>query len=167
MSNVVQLRVPEMEAGTFSAAWALLPETMKRRSDAKAKCEVLWNRQSREYGGQAILLGKLKTYLRDDADLKRTGGPGFQVLLRSGRLQHWVETVVDAPTVEPFADTAVRAAVLAVKGEAFCRSYLDRCTVESHTPARTLIVPTMYAIDKLKEVGPIMKAHGFTGMRKR
>ena len=49
------------------------------------------------------------------------------------------------------------------KGEAFCRSYLDRCTVEG----TTLIVATDYAIGKLREVANIMKARGFTGMRKR
>ena len=36
-----------------------------------------------------MLLLRLRTYLRDSPDLKRTGGPGLQVLLRSGKLEHW------------------------------------------------------------------------------
>ncbi len=167
--NVVQLRAPvsELEPATFSAAWSLLPETMRRRSDSRAKCEVLWDREAKRLGGQLVLLAKLKTYLRDDKDLPKSGGPGLQVLMRSGRLEHWVETVSDVRPVEPFADLALRAELAAQKGEAFARSYLDRCTVESTSRGNILIVPTHFAMDKLKEVAAIMRAHGFTGMRKR
>jgi len=161
MGNVVQLRQPELEPATFDAAWGLLPETMKRRSESKAKCKVLWDRESKRLGGQLSLLGKLKTYLRDDRDLVKSGGPGLQVLMRQGRLEHWVETVTDARTVEPFSNADLRAAVVAAKGEAFARSYLDRCSCEG----TTLIVATHFAAGKLREVGAIMKAAGFTGMR--
>jgi hypothetical protein len=167
VSNVVRLRQPstELEPSTFLAAWALLPETMRRRSESRAKCEVLWDREAKRLGGQLSLLARLKTYLRDDRDLAKSGGPGLQVLMRQGRLEHWVETVSEVNPVEPFANAELRAAVAAQKGEAFCRSYLDRCTQE---PALIgiLIVPTHFAMDKLKELAPIFKAHGFTGMRK-
>ena len=76
--------------------------------------------------------------------------------MRSGRLEHWVETVSDAAPVEPFCNAAVRAEVKMFKGEAFCRSYLDRCTVEGST----LIVATDYAVGKLSEVREIMKSVG-------
>ncbi len=168
MGNVVALRRPveELEPATFDAAWGLLPETMRRRSESRAKCRVLWDREAKRLGGQLSLLARLKTYLRDDRDLVKSGGPGLQVLMRQGRLEHWVETVSEANPVEPFPMAGLRAEVAAQRGEAFCRSYLDRCSVET-SKSLVLIVPTHYAIDKLKEVGATMKAHGITGMRKR
>lgn len=153
----------EIESSTFQAAWSLLPDTMRRRSEGRQKCIVLWDREAKRLGGQMVLLAKLKTYLRDDRDVSRSGGPGLQVLMRSGRLEHWVETVSDPRTVAPFAHEELRKAISAIKGEAFCRSYLDRCTVDG----TTLIVATSYAMDRLREVSAIMKARGFTGMRKR
>ncbi len=163
--HVVRLHAvsTEIEPSTFQAAWSLLPETMKRRSESKAKCQPLWDREARRLGGQLVLLAKLKTYLRDDKDLPKSGGPGLQVLMRAGRLEHWVETITDARPVEPFSDASLRAQIAALKGEAFCRSYLDRCTVEGST----LIVATDYAIGKLREVGAVFRVAGFTGMRRR
>jgi hypothetical protein len=136
---------------------------MRRRSESKARCEALWNREAKRLSGQEDLFSRLRTYIRDDKDLPKSGGPGLQVLMRQGRLEHWTPLVTDARTVEPFSHEAVRDAVCRAKGEAFCRSYLDRCQVEGST----LIVATTIAMDRLKEVGDIMKAHGFTGMRKR
>lgn len=163
MSNVVQLHPrTEIEPSTFASAWSMLTDTMRRRSEAKARCEALWNREAKRLNGQEDLLLRLRVYLRDDRDLARSGGPGLQVLLRQGRLEHWTPLQLDAPSVEPFSNAALRAQVAREKGEAFCRSYLDRCRIEG----TTLLVATLYAVDKLREVAPIMKAHGLTGMRK-
>ena len=153
----------DIESSTFQAAWSLLPDTMRRRSESRQKCIVLWDREAKRLGGQLVLLAKLKTYLRDDRDVSRSGGPGLQVLMRSGRLEHWVETVSDPRTVEPFADASLRAQISALKGEAFCRSYLDRCTVEGST----LVVATGYAVDQLKPLGHVFRQNGFTGMRRK
>lgn len=163
MSNVVQLRLPaqELEPATFANAWAMLPDTMKRRSDSKARCEALWNREAKRLSGQEDLLARLRTYLRDDRDLPKSGGPGLQVLLRQGRLEHWVAMQQDVRTVEPFPMAELRAQVAAQKGEAFCRSYLDRCQVDG----TSLLVGTHYAMDKLIELRALFKSHGLTGMR--
>ena len=164
MSNVVQLRlapVEELEPSTFADAWSVITDTMKRRSESKAKCEVMWNREAKRLGGQALLLGKLKTYMRDDKDVIRTGGPGLQVVLKSGRLEHWMAQDAAAPVVGAFPHAEARADVKAFKGEAFCRSYLDRCKIEG----TTLIVATETAAIKLREAGAVLKQHGFTGMK--
>ena len=165
MSNVVAFRQPaeEIEPSTFDAAWHALTDTMRRRSEAKAKCEALWNREAKRLSGHVDLLARLRTYLRDDKDIPRTGGPGLQVVLRAGRLEHWTPMASEPRSVPPFANQIARAAVAAYRGEAFCRSYLDRCAVDGST----LVVPTEQSIIKLREVGVILKAHGFTGMRRR
>ena len=90
------LVIPFPEPGTFEDAWKALPATMKARSDKKATCDALWRREANRLGGERMLLLRLKTYLRDSPDLKRTGGPGLQVLLRSGKLEHWTP-MQDAP----------------------------------------------------------------------
>jgi hypothetical protein len=169
MSNVIALRQSpsrELEPATFDNAWRLLTDVMRRRSDAKAKCEVLWNREAKRLDGQEDLLARLRTYLRDDKDIPRTGGPGLQVLLRTGRLDHWVPMAQEPRLLEPFANAEIRDAVSSLAGEAFCRSYLDPCTVDG----KTLIVRTDTAIRRLSEtpgVKAIFKDHGFTGMRRR
>lgn len=164
MSNVVPLRQPqtEVEPSTFESAWRMLPETMRKRSDSKAKCMALWDRTAKRLNGQEDLLARLRTYLRDDRDLPKSGGPGLQVLLRAGRLDHWTPTVQTPTVVIPFADDALRAAIVSKAGEAFARSYLDRCRIEG----TTLVTATEFAVGKLLEHRAIFKAFGLTGIRK-
>ena len=160
--NVVQL-FPE--SGTFEDAWKLLTKEMRGRSDKKAVCEQLWLREAKRLGGEAALLLRLKTYLRDAPDIKRTGGPGLQVLLRSGKLEHWtpMHDAPMAPDVRRFENVGLRQALVRLEGEPWVRSYLDPCEITG----TTLIVRTGFAVDKLKAHGALFKAHGFTGMRKK
>lgn len=168
MSNVVAFRRPddEIEPDTFEPAWRMLPDAMRRRSESKAKCHSLWDREAARLSGQEDLLARLRTYLRDDKDIPRTGGPGLQVVLRAGRLEHWVPMSQNPRTVPPFEDAEVRAAIvqsLGNRGEAFCRSYLDRCRRDGPI----LYVPTETAMIKLRDVAHIMKSHGYVSMRKQ
>jgi hypothetical protein len=164
MTNVVQLRRPiaEIEPSTFATAWSALPDTMRQRSEKKATVETLWDREAKRLNGQEDLLCRLRTYLRDCKDIARTGGPGLQVLLRAGRLEHWAPMQQTPLFAVKFENAAARDQVAAYKGEAFCRSYLDPCRVEG----TTLLVRTDIAIKHLREVGAILKTHGFTGMKK-
>lgn len=160
--NIVQL-FPE--ASTFSDAWSALPKTMRERSDKKAICERLWLSEAKRLSGEKDLLQRLRTYLRDAPDIKRTGGPGLQVLLRSGKLEHWVP-MADGPEAAledrfPIAD--LRKALVRAESENWAKSYLDPCVIDG----TTLIVRTGMAVDKLKAHGALFKAHGFTGLRKR
>lgn len=164
MSNVVAFKPRmEVEPSTFEDAWKLLPDTMRRRSQSKAKTEAAWNREAQRLGGQEELLQRLKTYLRDDKDLPRSGGPGFHILLTTGRLDHWVPMQQTPAFIPAFPHPGARRAIQEARGEAFCRSYLDPCEVEG----TTIIARTDYAIDKLREVGPMLKEHGFTGVRRK
>lgn len=163
MSNVLAFKPrAEVEPSTFETAWKLLPDTMRRRSQAKVKTEAIWNREAKRLGGQEELLQRLKTYLRDDKDLPRSGGPGFHILLQTGRLDHWVPMQQVPSFIDAFPHPGARRAVQDEKGEAFCRSYLDPCMIDG----TTLVARTDYAIGKLREVGQILKQHGFTGVRK-
>lgn len=160
--NIVQL-FPE--ASTFDDAWALLLPDMRKRSIRKDKCEALWNKESKRLGGQHELLQRLKTYLRDNKDLSRSGGPGLQVLMNSGKLEHWVPTAesTSAELSEKFPIVEIRQALVRVESESWARSYLDPCVIDG----TTLIVRTGMAVDKLKAHGALFKAHGFSGMRKK
>ncbi|MBS0370961.1 MAG: hypothetical protein JSS57_17400 [Proteobacteria bacterium] len=159
------LVIPFPEPGTFEDAWKALPATMKARSDKKATCDALWRREAKRLGGERMLLLRLKTYLRDSPDLKRTGGPGLQVLLRSGKLEHWtpMHDAPLAPDVTRFPVTEIRQALVRIEGEGWVKSYLDPCVIDG----TTLIVRTGMAVDKLKAHGALFKAHGFTGLKKR
>lgn len=161
-ANVVQL-FPE--PSTFEDAWKALPATMRSRSDKKAACELLWRREAKRLGGERMLLLRLRTYLRDSPDLKRTGGPGLQVLLRSGKLEHWtpMHDVPLAPDITKFPITEIRQALVRIEGDGWVRSYLDPCVIDG----TTLIVRTGMAVDKLKVHGALFKANGFSGMRKK
>jgi len=161
VSNV--LAFPTPEASTFSQAWKLLPETRKRRSDRKDRCEKLWKSESKRLGGEEALLGRLRVYLRGP-DLVRTGGPGLQILLKSGKLEHYEPDPHTAQVrAKQFPNTTVRDALLARCGPDWVASYLDPCEVEG----TVVIVRTDYAVKKLKEHGYAFKMAGFTGMRKR
>ena len=168
MSNVLAFKpraedpAPELERATFDVAWRELTDTMRRRSEAKAKCQALWNREAKRLGGQEDLLGRLRTYLRDDRDIVKTGGPGLQVLLRAGRLEHWAPMQQQPRLHEMFPHTEARAAVAKIFGEGFCRSYLDPCEVSG----TTIIARTDIAIKKLREAGVALKTHGFTGVKR-
>lgn len=159
------LVIPFPEPGTFEDAWKALPATMKARSDKKATCDALWRREANRLGGERMLLLRLKTYLRDSPDLKRTGGPGLQVLLRSGKLEHWtpMQDAPLAPDVTKFPHQEIRRTLAKQEGEGWVRSYLDPCVIDG----TTLIVRTGMAVDKLKAHGALFKAHGFTGLKKR
>lgn len=162
ISNVVPFPTPE--PSSFSEAWVLLPKTMKERSKKKAVVEVLWNREAKRLGGQADLLQRLKTYVRDSKDLPRTGGPGFQILLSAGTLEHWQPRQEGVSiTTTAFPNVTVRNHLLRVCGSRWVASYLDQCEVDG----TTIIVRTDYAIGKLKEHREVFKAAGFTGLRKR
>lgn len=159
------IEFPSSEPETFEDAWKSLPATMRNRSDKKAACELLWRREAKRLGGERMLLLRLRTYLRDSPDLKRTGGPGLQVLLRSGTLEHWtpMQDAPLAPDVTKFPHQEIRRTLAKQEGEGWVRSYLDPCVIDG----TTLIVRTGMAVDKLKAHGALFKAHGFSGMRKK
>jgi len=162
MTNVVAF--PSPEPSTFAQAWDLLPSTMKTRTEAKRKVEPMWNREAKRLGGQEELLARLQTYLRDDKDLARSGGPGLQVLLRSGRLEHWVaSSVVTITTGEQFPNESVRNRLLGMCGPAWVASYLDPATVEG----TTVLVRTDYAVKKLLEHRHVFRMAGYSGLKKR
>ena len=142
-----------------------LPETMKRRSESKAKCEVLWTRESKRLGGQLVLLAKLKTYLRDDKDLPKSGGPGLQVLMRSGRLSIGSRlsqmrgrlSVSDGRFREPRSRPRREKRSAAPIWTAVRRSVFAAGNDGGQSLARKLIVPTHYAIDNWWKFSEIMR----------
>ena len=161
MTNVIAFPTPEPD--TFDQAWDLLPQTMKQRSEARKKMRPLWDREAKRLGGHEELLARLQTYLRDDKDLPKSGGPGLQVLLRSGRLEHWAPRQINIHPTQQFPNEAVRSALLRRCGAEWIASYLDPCSIDG----TSVVARTDYAVKKLLEHREVFKMAGFTGIKKR
>ena len=163
MSNVVQLRPKQkaMASPAFDEAWTALPVEARTRSSRK-EAYPAWVKAASDVGEEALLRA-VRRYVREDKDHKREcGAPGFHRWLRWGRYEHWIETpqltvVSDTPR---FDREDVRQAVILAKGEGFCGAYLDR----ARSDGSRIVVATETAAIKLREVGQIMKAFGYTGM---
>lgn len=75
---------------TFTAAWNACTDTMRKRSESREKTWPVWRVAAAKAGGAEGLLSALLGYLRNDEDVKRTGGPGFHLWLKEGRWEHWL-----------------------------------------------------------------------------
>lgn len=160
-SNVVKL-----EANRFLDAWALLPATMKTRSDSRAKLRPLWDSHAKRLGGQDVLLGALRAYLKGDKDLPKSGGPGLQVWLRAERYDHWLEaenSVVIQDDDRPKLCEPFRSRLVELCGEGWVISYVDMCNLDG----TVLVVPEgkLTAMAKIRENARQMKAAGLTAVR--
>lgn len=167
MLNVVQFPTASV-VSTFDDAWQAIPATMKTRSLSRAKLKPIWDAAAKRVGGQDVLLGALRAYLKGDKDLPKSGGPALDRWLRNEKYDHWLEagnSVVEAvsdsdrPT---FPDKAIRASVVASCGLAWVVSYLDPC--ELH-PDGFITPKTGFAVAKLKERKDDLKAAGVAGIR--
>lgn len=167
MSNVVALRprskAPAVMSEAFLSAWATLPDTARIRSSRKQSWPE-WIVAAREVGDEALLVA-VRRYVSEDKEHKREcGAPGFHRWLKWGRYENWLGAPAGAliSLGVRFPNETIRAQVAAEAGEAFCISYLDRCTMEG----TVLIVPGETAVKRLRERAQIFKSLGFTGMRK-
>lgn len=168
ISNVVAFPVAAVRS-TFDECWSALPDTMRKRSESRAKVRKLWDTHAVRVGGQDVLLGALKAYLRGDKDLPKSGGPGLQVFLRAERYDHWLGTsisgAIDGPSRTAFPDQKIRDAVLSALGEPFTISYLDSCVLIDGPLGPLLQPKTDYARKKLMEHAGLFKSLGLFGIR--
>ena len=72
----------------FAAAWAACTDVMRRRS-SQSKSSEAW-RAAIKRAEPSVILASLKAYRARDADVQRTGGPGFHVWLNDSRWEGWV-----------------------------------------------------------------------------
>lgn len=79
----------------FIAAWDLCTPEMRRRSHSREITFGHWKRQA-AIAGPGALTPALEAYLRQDPDVKRTGGPGFHIWLKDGTWEHWTEDAASA-----------------------------------------------------------------------
>lgn len=158
--------IVNLEENRFLDGWALLPDSMKKRSESRAKCRKLWDDHARRCGGQEALLGALRAYLKGDKDLPKSGGPGLQVWLRAERYDHWLVDP-DEPTRLSNRQTfpePMRGKILSSTGSEWVVSYLDPSILHEDqfiTPA------TEFARKKLLEKASVLKAAGVAGLRKK
>ena len=165
MTNVLAFPTPEVNA--FAEAWSLITPQMRKRSEAKDKVKRLWDQEAKRLYGQADLLERLRSYLKTDKDLPRSGGPALNRLLTSGRLEHYepLEALCEEPGMsgERFPNEAVRNALLRRCGPEWVASYLDPCSIDG----TSIVTRTDYAARKLLEHRQVFKMAGFTGIKKR
>jgi len=157
---------------TFVDAWGLLPTSMKTRSLSRAKLKPIWDAAAKRVGGQDVLLGALKAYLKGDKDLPKSGGPALDRWLKNEKYDHWLEgdnSIVSDVTSETdklaFPDKAIRDAVLAALGLPFVVSYLDPCSLIEGPHGPLLQPKTDYARRKLEEHKGLLKSLGLYGLR--
>jgi uncharacterized protein YdaU (DUF1376 family) len=144
----------------FVAAWAMTPTAMRTRAKSRDKVWPEWRKAKAKAGSGGVLIAALKRYIADDADFKRTGGPGLQTWLSDGRWEHWlVESSATAPATVPWSGPAhIRAAIVAEKGEPFTASWLDRCTWR---PPCSIVAPhSLFSNRLVREVGDTLKRLG-------
>lgn len=145
-AQVIHLRDPatgESRSLGFEQAWRMLPETMRRRSESRERLYGLWARACAMAGGESRLLSALDMYVRRDADLPKSGGPGLQVWLRQRRYDYWLEILdreAAAPIRQPkrFADETLRANFHERFADERARAWFDRCELDGDT----LVGPT-------------------------
>lgn len=75
----------------FAEAWRMCSDQMRKRSESREKTWPTWRAAAAKAGGADRLLAALGAYVRNDEDVKRTGGPGFHIWLKEGRWEHWLE----------------------------------------------------------------------------
>lgn len=155
--------IVKLEPNRFDDGWKLLPDTMKKRSDSRAKVRKVWDMHAKRCGGQDKLLAALRTYLSGDKDLPKSGGPGLQVWLRAEKYDHWMpdEASIAMAETPPYPQ---RPALIKSLGEPFVKSYIDSGTVHDDG----FITPrTDYAKGKLMEKARELKQAGIAGIRSR
>lgn len=167
MGSVVALRPRQRLRGAplaspaFEEAWLAYPEAGRLRSSRKEALPE-WLKAAAEIG-EDTLAGAVKRYASEDKDHRKDhGAPGFHRWLKWGRYEHWLPKAPVVGIGQIFQNALARAAVIKAKDVDFCGAYLDPCTIEG----TTVVARTTIAMNRLKEVGSILKAHGFTGMRR-
>lgn len=169
VAELIQFPVATVQS-SFTDAWSLLPTSMRTRSLSRAKLKPIWDAAAKRVGGQDVLLGALKAYLKGDKDLPKSGGPALDRWLKNEKFDHWLEGENSVVAVAPddklaFPDKRIRDAVLASQGLPFVVSYLDPCQLVEG-PLGTLLQPkTDYARRKLLEHAGLFKSLGLYGIR--
>lgn len=170
MGAVLQFPTEAVQS-SFVDAWAAIPSTMKTRSLSRAKLKPIWDAAAKRVGGQDVLLGALKAYLKGDKDLPKSGGPALDRWLKNEKYDHWLEgensvvSIVRNSHNSEFPDKRIRDAVLASQGLPFVVSYLDQCQLVDGPLGPLLQPKTDYARRKLLEHAGLFKSLGLYGIR--
>jgi len=155
LSQVAAKHPSETDAA-FGAVWDAATPEMRRRGKSRAKVWPEWLK-ARRNADPADILVAMGRYIREDPDVKRTGGPGLHIWLRDGTYALWSAEGTGG-SVGPVwcGPGSVRAELLAEKGEGFVRSYLDPCGWDE--AGGLILTRTAFAATKLtQESGHILR----------
>jgi len=113
----------------FDRAWKAYPASGRARQ-SRFEAHPIWVEIAEEVGEETLLACVVRYAREDKASV--TYAPGFERFLRRGLWDNWmpVEGAMGNHIAEQFQDLTIRRACLARHGEAWVKSYLDRCTFE-------------------------------------
>lgn len=144
---------------SFLAVWGAATPEMRKRAKSRRKTWPEWLKAKRRLSPED-LLGAVRRYVREDPDVKRTGGPGLHLWLKDGTYENWLGSA-DAPAIQAkwAGPEALRKAVVLARGDSFARSYLDPCFWSEDD---SILTPrTAFGEGKLRqEVGSILSQYG-------
>jgi uncharacterized protein YdaU (DUF1376 family) len=132
----------------FMAAWKACTELMRTRSSRKAS----WSAWRRSQASSADKRAAHAAYLAKDADVRRTGGPGFHLWIRD-KLDEWLAqpSVSQQPVAALWSGPAeVREAVEKGFGDpARAASFLQSCRWDGE--ARTITSENSFVVDTIRQ----------------
>jgi hypothetical protein len=149
----------------FAELWGACTPDGRRRGKSREKTWPEWLKAKRRVEPEQIVAA-MKRYVREDPDVKRTGGPGLHIWLRDGTYDQWMvaEQSAAAPPARSWSGPAdLRAALVraAPGGEAWVRGYIDGYSRFQEVPTKALLVSNAYARDQIeREVGRVLRERG-------
>jgi hypothetical protein len=78
----------------FMGVWDACTQQMRRRAKSMRKAWAEWVKVRKGLKPGHVLAG-MRGYLKDDPDVKRTGGPGLQIWLRDRTFELWAGEAID------------------------------------------------------------------------
>jgi hypothetical protein len=135
----------------FTAMWSAVTPQMRTRAKSREKAYRPYREALRAVGGDAsALLAALLQYLAHDPDVKRTGGPGFDLWLRDGRWDHWlgVDTATGDERPKWPGPADVFAQVVGLKGAEWAQAWIDPCGWEPS--GRVILARTGFAKERIE-----------------
>lgn len=166
MAKVVPLRARQHRHAIapgllFEQAWAIYPESGRRRSSRRLSAPE-WARAACDCGEEE-LLSAVRKYVAEDKDYKKEfGAPGFHRWLSLARWESWLSEVAAPVAQRQFADAKVRGSFFAAFHAEKARKWFDLSVLEGDT----LVVPYSPREEWVK--GPFAQwalAHGICGWR--
>lgn len=133
----------------FALAWKACTDKGRTRS-SRAKAWPAWKAALKVAPGPA-LAEAVARYVANDADAKRTGGPGFHIWLNDAKFEHWLVADSAAPEIDRprfSGPPELRDRILAQTDPDFVAKWIDPAGWDPTT--RSLVARTGYGAKEIE-----------------